>query len=118
MNINIQVKPKKVVAKSKNELIEKISKNHVLTFMNHGDSILRKLPQDDVIRVYNLQKIDSKYNRVYHKSGQNKGKYKESIKIVDSHWVAFVYDFNINLLKLAKIKLVQKNRNFVMVGIK
>ncbi|MOA70389.1 hypothetical protein D3C78_1992350 [compost metagenome] len=43
--------------------------------------------------------------------GKNKGKV-ESVVVREAHWEAYVYKFDIDLLKLAGLKLVQYERNF------
>lgn len=116
MNITVKVKPFKAAGYSKNSLIGKIDSNFAYSFGSHGTA-LRGLGRynGDVIRVYNLHKVNAKYKQGdFYKSGPKKGTRRKAVRVHDSYWIAYVYDFNIDMLKALGITVHQGNRTFTI----
>lgn len=116
MNITVKVKPYKTTGYSKRSLISKIDSNFATSYGSHG-SALRGLGRynGDVIRVYNLHKVNAKYKQGdFYKSGPKKGTRRKAVRVHDSYWVAYVYDFNKDVLKALGITVHQNDRNFTI----
>ena len=114
MNITLQMKPIVVSAYTKDKLISSISGGYLTSFGSNG-SFYRSLPnaKREIIRVYNAHKINAKWVQGdIITRGKNKGKRHPSIKVRDSKWIAYVYDFDADLLKAAGLILKQGSRNF------
>ena len=115
MKIYVKVKPNKVVAQSKADLINKIMRGYSYTFSSWGDGHTRMNSDINMVRVYNLHKVNSKYAKGdIITRGKNAGKRKPAVKIRDAHWVAYVYDYNIDLLRMAGLTVSQNNRNYTI----
>ena len=117
MNITLKMKPLLVSASTKDKLIYKISNGYLSSQGTYGYHY-RSLPSDkrDNIRVYNAHKINAKYAQgAIITRGKNKGKRHPSIKVRDSKWIAYVYDFDADLLKAAGLILKQGSRNFSII---
>ena len=117
MKIYVKVRPYKVVAQSKADLIRKIIRGYSYTYRysSWGDGYGYMNSDTNTVRVYNLHKVNSKYAKGdIITRGKNAGKRKPAVKIRDAHWVAYVYDYNIDLLEMAGITVSQNNRNYTI----
>lgn len=65
----------------------------------------------------NYEKFRRKTERRVVTNGKNKGKI-ESVVVREAHWEAYVYRFDLELLRLAGLKLIQGSRNFRLESIK
>lgn len=112
MNITIKAKPVKYSAATKQALLSKIDRQ----FSYSGGALVGLFDYNrNVVRVYNLHKINAKYDHsAKFKSGPRKGQRKPSVKVRDSQWIAYVYDLDRTLLKLAKLQVTQNHRNFTI----
>lgn len=70
----------------------------------------------NIIRLINIHKINAKYEKVYYKSGVNKGKYKKSNLIRKKEWIAYVYDIPCSMFSYitqnGKFNVNQHCKNF------
>lgn len=116
MNITIKAKPVFYKATTKNELIRKIGSRFSYGLGSFGIGMIGMFDYNrDTVRVYNLHKINAKYDHsARFKSGPRKGQRKPSVKVRDSQWIAYVYDFDRAFLKAAKIEVIQNTRNFTI----
>lgn len=116
MNINIKVVPIKYTASTKADLLSKIDRQFAVTVGNFGIALKGMFDYNrDKIRVYNLHKVNAKYDHsAKFKSGPRKGQRKPSVKVRDSQWIAYVYDLDRTLLNLAKLQVTQNHRNFTI----
>lgn len=108
MKFSINLKPIKLEATTKSELVSKIKNmNHSLrhTFSNLGNGLYDE--KNKVFYVYNLQKFRRK-------SIQNKifDIQQESQVIRRGHWIAYIYKIDEGLLKALGKKVQQGVRNF------
>ena len=110
MQVNIKIKPMKFESTTKGSVISKIVGQHVLTISKHGTGYQTiGGSTSDTIRVYNLEKRRKVVERTLVKG-------KRSTKIIKrAHWIAFVYDFPMSLLKCGNMKVVQGGRTFKLV---
>ena len=92
MKLFKNIKPRKIEAPTKNALMSKITAGANFTVNNHGS----------VYRSYN-SKTFVMFN--CHKVRRKRG-------IRASHWVAYVYRFDEDLIKALDIRVVQNPRNF------
>lgn len=116
MNITIKAKPVKYSAATKQTLLSKIDRQFSYSFGNFGHGLVGMFDYNrDTVRVYNLHKINAKYNHsAKFKSGPRKGQRKPSVKVRDGQWIAYVYDLDRKLLNLAKLQVTQNHRNFTI----
>ena len=116
MNIIIKAKPVKYSAATKQALLSKINRQFSYSFGSFGNGLLGLFDYNrNVVRVYNLHKINAKYDHTAKfKSGPRKGQRKPIVKVRDSQWIAYVYDLDRTLLNLAKLQVTQNNRNFTI----
>lgn len=112
MNITIKAKPVFYKATTKNELIRKIGSKFSYGLGSFGIGMIGMFDYNrDTVRVYNLHKINAKYD---HSARFKSGQRKPSVKVRDSQWIAYVYDFDRAFLKAAKIEVIQNTRNFTI----
>lgn len=116
MNIIIKAKPVKYSAPTKQALLSKIDRQFSYSFGGFGNGLVGLFDYNrNVVRVYNLHKINAKYDHdAKFKSGPRKGQRKPSVKVRDSQWIAYVYDLDRTLLNLAKLQVTQNHRNFTI----
>ena len=116
MNITIKAKPVKYSAATKQALLSKIDRQFSYSFGGFGNGLVGLFDYNrNVVRVYNLHKINAKYDHnAKFKSGPRKGQRKPSVKVRDSQWIAYVYDLDCTLLNLAKLQVTQNHRNFTI----
>lgn len=108
MRLHIDLKPRVVEARTKTELLSKIGNGYMHYFGTYGNGLSSKYK----IRVYNLQKFNKKVERsVYTKNGKV---VKKSKVVSPKRWVANVYDFDMDLLRVLKLKVKQQNKNFIV----
>lgn len=116
MNITIKTKPIFYKASTKHELISKIGSKFTTGIGANWIGMIGLFDYNrNTVRVYNLHKINAKYDhRARFKSGPRKGQRKPSVKVRDSQWIAYVYDLDRTLLNLAKLQVTQNHRNFTI----
>lgn len=116
MNITIKAKPIFYKATTKHELISKIGSKFTTGIGANWIGMIGLFDYNrNTVRVYNLHKINAKYDHIARfKSGPRKGQRKPSVKVRDSQWIAYVYDFDRSFLKTAKIEVIQNTRNFTI----
>lgn len=121
MELKIKVKPVHHktrmfgVYRTKNELEAHIRQNGYQAF----GSLYSGLVSRDGKTVFgvNYEKFRRKTERRVVTKGKNKGK-TESVVTREAHWEAYVYRFDVELLRLAGLKLIQGTRNFRLESIK
>lgn len=115
MILKVNIKPRTIIAPSKNAIISKITDNKVyrlgyiagFSFNGYG-----QFSDDNTITVYNLHKVRRKTQQI----GKNGKKLKKSKIIRNGHWVAYVYTFDVKMLKNMGFKSIKQNtRNFTLV---
>lgn len=120
MNLNITLKPMKYTAKTLHEIHRKISNGHARSFSSAFGDGLTKFTKDDTVRVYNLHKVNAKYKQERHKKtntekGFVKGQTKKSVLVREGQWIAYIYDFDVAMLKALGLKVTQNTRNFTLI---
>lgn len=125
MEIKVKVEPKLVKAKSKYFLMNLIVGGH--SFCHQNNAIAYRPMYGDkrkgTVRVFNLHKVNSKYRQIKYKrsnpkTGAVKGRTRKSELVREGGWIAYVYDFDLNLLKLAGLQVKQGTRNFTLEQVK
>lgn len=119
MEIKVKVSPKKVYGSRKEELLSRVLGSHAWC-ITEGSIAHRPLFGDKKytsIRVYNLHKVNAKYRQIKYKTsnpktGAVKGRTKKTELVRKGEWIAYVYDLDIQLLRLAGLKVRQGTRNF------
>lgn len=121
MKLSIELKPTKVVGKTRNDIMGKIRAGHGFSsttdykclqrFGNRAFSFTGEL------RLYNLHKVRGKtkqikYENSNEKTGAIKGRTCKSEVVRESHWVGYYYDIDPALLKALGLKVRQNARNF------
>lgn len=120
MNITANLKPTVIKASTHAELMDKVTKNHcrsVGTSYGSGWTKLGRRDGNETVRVMNLHKVRAKYKQERHKKdnpekGYVKGQTNKSVLVREAHWVAYVYDISIELLKCTKLHVRQNARNW------
>lgn len=105
MEIRIKIKPQKYTARTKDELLQKITNGKCFTFSSDG-CYYTSYNSDDKY-VYTLQKHRPKIAQ----RKDNRGKTIGSSVIKEGFWVGYVYKIPKNL----PIKVYQKLRNFTII---
>lgn len=127
MQITLNVKPKVIkvppydmdfskTVRSTKEQVKRKAIGHMHYVSSTYGTGYCGLRDSETIRVINYEK-----RRPVIKVVTDKKLLKKGIKrqvVTPGHWVAFVYDFPVELLKLAKLKVVQGTRTFKLVNIK
>lgn len=127
MKISIDVKPVKVIAPTKQLVINKAidgKKSHYSglpswqqrseayhnsMISQRGYTVSGKHSSEDIVILMNFHKVRRKVSQ----SRPKNGKKTKSTVITPAHWVAYVYTFNMIVLKAAGIKKISQNsRNF------
>lgn len=115
MQIKLNVNAQRVTGRTKHEIVSKLQSTMVRGFGNRYTNALISIKitgnEEQVVRVYNIEKR----RKVVVRSKPNKQGKKTSKVISPNHWVAHYYDIPVSVLKLAKLKVVQNNRNFDLV---
>lgn len=115
MQIKLNVNVRRVTGRTKHEIVSKLQSTMVRGFGNRYTNALISIKitgnEEQVVRVYNIEKR----RKVVVRSKPNKQGKKTSKVISPNHWVAHYYDIPVSVLKLAKLKVVQNNRNFDLV---
>lgn len=121
MNFAFKVKPKKLEAKTRSEIMSKVTNqgNYCWSMSSEygqGLTSLQKFgTKASKVRVYNLHKIRGKTKQVKYKTGSKKGQTKLPSKVVrESGWIAYVYDFDIAMLNMLELEVRQLTRNFII----
>lgn len=112
MKIIIDIKPVKFTGRTKQEVLNKALSGKSYSSGTHGNACVILRPNTKDYYTYTIQKHNAKWEQQRYKSGPKKGQYKSSIKIKDKEWVVYLYKFDIDLLKLTKMKLNQKDKTF------
>jgi len=117
MKFTINLKPAKLEARTKNEIISKIrniNRSLTYTFCNLGNGLYDY--KNKTFYVYNLQKIRSKSSQtkkaIYKTINDLKFMSYKKDKINNGHWIAYVYKIDEGLLKTLGKKVRQNIRNF------
>lgn len=122
MKFTLNIKPTKYEAPTKDQLVSNITRNKInatgiigvgnknFYYNGYRNGILYR--DDNKIIVMNLLKVRKKVIQTKDKKDKSKTKSKVINK---GHWIAYVYTFDINVLKeLGYKRLEQKTRNFVI----
>ena len=116
MKLTINVKPTICTATTRNEINNKITRgksycsgaSKTFSYSGYTDSLS---VTKEKITVFNLHKVRRKV--IQKKDKDNKTKSKV---ISASHWIAYVYNFDLNMLKAMGVKkITQKTRNFEII---
>ena len=91
-------KPRKIEAPTKNALMSKITVGASFTVNDCGTGYRSSSYNSNIFVMFNCHKVRRKRG------------------IRASHWVAYVYEFDEELLKALGIRVVQKPRNFEIYG--
>lgn len=116
MKLAITIKPETIRSTTKNSLLSKIN-NYYSDFHHVTSSFGSALfsSKKNVVRVYNIEKHRPKKKLMGRKHSGKNGKIRNT-KIIDSgHSIAFVYDFNVEILKALGLKVKQYSRTFKIV---
>lgn len=121
MKLTLNIKPTIITARTKNEILNKISRNDSMTktFLSSRNyecqNVLTTIGKssDSKIRVYNLEKHRAKFKQL---TAGTKVKTKAKTLVKDGHWIAYVYDIPEDAIKLLGLKIDQKTRNFTISG--
>lgn len=122
MEIRVKLKPRVVRATSRESLLHLIVGGH--SFCIHNNAVAHKplfgKDRDNLVRVYNLEKVNAKYRQIkYKKSNPKTGAVKNRTWKVElvrkGEWVAHVYDFDLAVLKAAGLTVMQGTRHFTIV---
>jgi hypothetical protein len=112
----------KIVASTKDEVISLATANHQLTFFNLGAGYIVPGSNPQYLRVFNLEKhrkvVEVLPTKAKAKNPPNtKNGKKELTRVVKTpgHWVAYVYDVPIEVLKINKLRVTIGNRNFKII---
>ena len=115
---------RKIVASTKAEVISIATANHRLTFSNIGTGYIVPGPKTDYVRVFNLEKhrkvveVLPTNPKTKAKNAKNVKDGKEELKRVvktPGHWVAYVYDIPVEVLKVNNLRVTIGFRNFKIV---
>ncbi len=124
MEFRIKVEPRVVRASSKESLLHIIIGGHAFSIQNNATAHRPLLgsSRDTKVRVYNLHKVNAKYKQIKYKNsnpktGAVKGRTRKSELVRKGEWIAYVYDFDLSLLKLAGLHVKQNERNFTVTKI-
>lgn len=116
--IRNKVRPTLKTGVTRDSLVNAIQRGLRLATFSFGDYGHGIVSHDHkTIRVYNLQKVRPKKKQSQTASYQNEdGKTIRKTKIEHAgHWNAYVYDFNIEMLKHAGLTVHQGSRTFHIV---
>jgi hypothetical protein len=116
MQITMKLKPKKMEAATKSQLLEKLrggmwASSHFRTNYGRGNYLIRGEGGNQIARLYNLHKVRRKVEVTTRTitRGKNKGKVEKTINVLRrGHWVAFYYDVPTSIIGTAE----QEARNF------
>ena len=116
MQIKLNIKPVKVVASLEDAVMAKMSRMHSETFSSFGYNALMPMKATvDYVRAYSLEKRRKKIVLTGKKNKKGSGfGYWERKVVTKSHWIGYYYDIPVGVLNFAKLKVVQKLRNFVI----
>lgn len=116
MKFTVNVKPNKLKANTNREIMRLVRGSRGYSTSSEFGSGLTTVGRygDNKVRVYNLHKVHRKVVQEKYKTGDKKGQTKKSKVIEKAHWIAYVYDFDIALLKMLKLEVRQNTRNFVI----
>ncbi len=119
MKFTVNVKPTLIKASSKEALLRKIGIKYTWSSKHakYGNGIV--FENDQSIRVYNMHKVNAKYEQIKHKRDNPekqfvKGRTKQSKLVREKQWIAYVYNFKFGVLDALGIEVDQKARNFVI----
>ena len=118
MDIRIKLQPTVYKDKSKSTLVRRITNNRGWSISNLGIgyTALFNRNREDIL-VYNIEKHNYKSEQIKYTSGAKKGRTKKSNVIRHKHWVAYVYTFSPELLKVMGKKVRQLERTFILEDI-
>jgi adenine-specific DNA methylase len=111
MRINLKLKPSVYTGKTLNEVMSKF-RTYSWKWGNLGRYKKDSVNKNSNIVVYNLIKENAKYQQIRYKTGEKKGRYKESKLIKSKKWTAYVYKINEKFAEAINLKVYQNNRNF------
>lgn len=125
MEIRVKVEPKVVRAKSRESLLHLIVGSHRLCWQTNAKAY-RPMYGEGVyttVRVFNLQKINPKYHQIKYKTsnpktGAVKGRTRKTELVREGEWIAYVYDLDLNMLRMANLEVRQGTRNFTLKQMK
>lgn len=125
MKLKINIKPRIVEARTKEELLRKVRTNEGYCISsNYGNGVhLRRGFRDEphIIRAYNLErhrpvKIQEKTKAKSNVFQGKKGTIRKTKIIKNGFWRAYVYDFKVEILDLFNIKIDQSRDTFKFRG--
>lgn len=109
MIFQTKIKPTFYIGATREDILDKIKQGYNPIVSVYASLALKPCPylvNKDHIRVYNIEKRRKKVNR-FSKNGKS-----HSTVINGNHWIGYVYDFPVELLKVSRKKLVQRQRFF------
>lgn len=125
MEIKVKVKPRLVRAKSRESLLHLIVGGHTHCWQNNAVAFrpMYGAGKDTTVRVYNLHKVNAKYRQIKYKTsnpktGAVKGRTRKTELVRSGEWIAYIYDFDLALLKSAGLMVRQGTRNFTITEAK
>lgn len=114
MKFQVKIKPATKTNINRQSLVNSLHNNDLKymtnDYCNFGSIVMIKRDGSCIIRAYNLQKFNRKAEII--KTGKKAGQRKV---VRSAHWLAHYYDFDLALLKLLKLKVVQGHKNFKLV---
>ena len=122
MEIKVKVKPRLVRASSKESLMNLIIGRYNYCSQTNARAyrpLAYRKSGDEEVRVFNLHKINTKYRQIKYKNSNTKtgaieGRTRKTELVRKGEWIAYVYDFDLALLRAAGLKVIQGTRNFTI----
>jgi hypothetical protein len=110
MKIIVNINPRVVTAKTKSELMYKLPS--ICTYGSYGSyaSNFASRNVDETATVYNIRKINNKAKQTKDKNGKT----IKSVVIRQKQWIANVYDFKIDFLRVTGLRVDQTKDTFVI----
>lgn len=125
MEIRVKVKPKVVKAKSRESLLHLIVGGHNFCWQSNAVAYKPMYGEgkSTTVRVFNLHKVNPKYRQIKYKTsnpktGAVKGRTRKTELVREGEWIAYVYDLDLNMLRLANLEVRQGTRNFTLKQVK
>jgi len=109
MRINLKLKPYIYTAKTKKEVLSKF-KHYGWRSSSCGWYCINLSGKNIVC--FNLVKQNAKHKQVRYKTGEKKGRYKESILVRPKQWKAYVYTINEEFARQIGLEIHQKENYF------
>lgn len=122
MRFTFTVKPRVMTAQSRDDLMRMVTNNYSMTntFTTNMSNVLRtpsfggRNSDDSKVRAYNIIKINAKYKQIKDKNGHT----KKSHLVRSKQYIAYVYDFDVNVLKHLGLGIKQNSKYFRITKVK